>query len=117
MRSLLNNITDAFSGKAPLGVKRSGSWPLVRSSFLKLNPKCAICESTTNLEVHHIKPFHLNPELELDVNNLITLCESKKYGITCHLLVGHLGNYKFSNPDCRKDAKALHSKLKQTVLK
>jgi hypothetical protein len=117
MKSLLNNITDVFSGKAPLGTKRSGSWSSVRADFLKLHPKCEICESTTNLEVHHIEPFHLNPELELDINNLITLCETKKYGINCHLLIGHLGSYKFSNPNCRKDVKQLHTKLKQTVLK
>jgi 5-methylcytosine-specific restriction protein A len=64
------------------------------------------------LEVHHIVPFHINPSLELDMTNLVTLCECKEDGINCHLFVGHLGNYRSYNPEVRVDAKTLSDKLR-----
>ena len=84
--------------------KRSPQWQKVRKEHLKLHWWCRYCGSTSNLEVHHIQPFHLNPELELEENNLITLCE----GVfrQCHLKQGHLGNWKSFNPDINKIAKA-----------
>lgn len=50
------------------------------------------------MRVHHVVPFHVDPSRELDPSNLMTLCEAKKYGINCHLLVGHLGNWRRWNP-------------------
>lgn len=51
-----------------------------------------------SVEVHHKKPFHLHPEYELDPDNLITLCEGKEFSsLACHLVFGHLGNYKLEN--------------------
>jgi hypothetical protein len=85
------------------GNKRSPEWSKVRKEHIKNNPACAACGSILKCEVHHIKPFHDNPELELDPNNLITLCEARKW-LTCHLFTGHLGSYKNDNPDVRKDA-------------
>ena len=58
---------------------------------------CAVCSGTASLEVHHIVPFHIDATKELDPSNLITLCESKKNGVNCHLFFGHLGNYKRVN--------------------
>jgi len=111
---MITAIKDVIQGKAPtLQHKRSSHWPTVRKNFLLENTKCAICESTSNLEVHHKQPFHVNPDLELDLTNLIVLCESKHNGINCHLLVGHLGNYKNVNPDVVEDAKIWNQKLKQ----
>lgn len=112
MKALIKNIADAFVGKAPLGVKRSGSWSTVRKHFLEQNPTCAVCGKTDRLEVHHERPFHLNPELELDPTNLITLCEGNK-ALNCHLVIGHLGNYKDINPDVRKDAETWKLKFKR----
>ena len=74
---------------------RSSQWAKIRKEHLLKNPKCEWCEGTKKLEVHHIKPFHLHPELELDPNNLITLCETKT---ECHLLHGHLGSWQKENP-------------------
>jgi len=108
---IVKNIKDALQGKAPLGAKRSSKWPAVRKNHLKLNPICAVCGDTNKLEVHHIKPFHLHPELELEPTNLITMCESKSYGIICHLLIGHNGSYQKINPNVIDDAKAWHKKL------
>lgn len=110
---LLKQISDAIAGKAPLDAKRSSAWPKVREEFIKNNPTCACCGDTKKIEVHHIKPFHLNPELELEPSNLITLCESSSNGITCHLLIGHLGDYKSWNVNALKDAKSWNTKLKK----
>jgi hypothetical protein len=107
---MLKKITDYVSGKAPLNAKRSSQWPKVRKEFLKQNPTCAVCGGNKKLEVHHLHPFYLHPELELDPDNLITLCEGKK-GLTCHLIFGHLGNYKGINPDCKTDALIWKTKL------
>ena len=57
-----------------------------------------MCCGRRFLIAHHIVPFHLAPDLELDPTNLLALCEAKRYGINCHLLVGHLGNFLRSNP-------------------
>jgi hypothetical protein len=43
------------------------------------------------LEVHHIRPFHLYPQLELEPGNLITLCE--RDGRDCHFTFGHFHNW------------------------
>jgi 5-methylcytosine-specific restriction endonuclease McrA len=101
---IIRNIRDKLQGKIPSGKKRSPKWPAVRKKHLERIPYCVICNGTKTLEVHHIKPFHLNPELELDPNNLMTLCESGKNGVTCHRFFGHLGNYKKINPFVRADA-------------
>ncbi len=66
--------------------KRSGKWPTVEKHFLEAHPSCEACGSRKRLNVHHCKPFHLDPELELDPNNLITLCMDTK---ECHLKIGH----------------------------
>lgn len=109
---MLTYIKDRITNKAPTGAKRSNLWQKIRRDFLKLNPICAVCGGKEKLEVHHIVPFHVDPSLELDLKNLITLCESKKKGSNCHLLFGHLGDYKKFNKDVIKDAKIWSSKLK-----
>lgn len=91
--------------------KRSSLWPKVREEHLKTSPNCVVCNSVELVEVHHIKPFHENPELELEASNLITLCESKKHGVNCHLFFGHLGNYKLNNPNVKEDSSAWNLKF------
>lgn len=93
------------------GKKRSGSWPRVRRDFLKKNPRCVVCGGNKKLEAHHILPFHSHPELELDENNLITLCENKKEGIFCHLFVGHLGSFRSYNVQVIQDAEGWRQKI------
>ena len=94
------------------GAARSSKWSSIRKDFLILHNKCDLCGKEKSLEVHHIKPFHSNPEFELNPQNLITLCESKKYGVNCHLFCGHLGNYKRINPLVVEDCKIWNYKLK-----
>ena len=94
------------------GRRRSPKWARVREAHLKVNPRCAVCNSKKKLEAHHIIPFHIRPDLELDRTNLITLCESKAT-LNCHLIIGHGGNYRDINPDCVKDAEHFHELLTQ----
>jgi len=91
---MIQNIVD----KIKYGATRSSEWPKVRKTHLESNPACAICGSLKKVEVHHKKPFHLAPELELEPSNLVTLCEGKEFSsIICHLTFGHLGNYQDEN--------------------
>jgi 5-methylcytosine-specific restriction protein A len=80
---------------------RSSGWKEVRDDFLRKNPTCAACGETENLQVHHIVPFHLKPELELIETNLITLCMNKN---ECHLEIGHGDSWKCYNPNVKEDA-------------
>jgi len=76
---------------------RSPEWRKVRKAHLREESWCKMCGGNKDLQVHHIKPFHLYPELELDPENLITLCERR--GIDDHLYYGHLGDWQKINPN------------------
>lgn len=108
---IITRIKDRISGKAPHGEARSGKWPAVRAEHLKDHPRCAICGGTDKIQVHHKVPFHLDRALETNSLNLISLCESRKLGVNCHLHYGHLGDFKAFNPEVEKDAKEWSSKI------
>lgn len=108
---IVQHLKDRAAGKIPAGSKRSGEWPRVRAEHLVKNPNCAVCNGKEKVEVHHKKPFHLHPELELNPANLISLCEAKTNGINCHLLVGHLGNFHSLNDSVVSDAAAWNQKI------
>lgn len=82
----------------PVFGARSGKWEMVRKQYLTNHPRCAVCNTKENLEVHHVLPYHLYPEQELKIENLITLCS------THHLFVGHLMNWSSYNVDVRNDS-------------
>ena len=109
---MIKRIKDFIQGKP--AKKRSPLWAKVRAEHLVRNPFCAVCGGTKNLDTHHILPFHEFPELELDTYNLITLCESKNLGVTCHLFFGHLGNYRKINKMVVIDAIQWREKLNAT---
>lgn len=109
--SLINHAKDIVQGKAKIGEKRSKDWKKTRKAHLIKEPKCAVCNGNKKLEVHHIIPFNIDPSFELCTDNLITLCENKKYGVNCHLLFGHLGKYSNWNPDCLQDVERWHNKI------
>lgn len=87
---------------------RSNQWSKVRAEYLKTNPVCQVCGSSVKPEVHHIIPVHIDPSKELDLDNLITLCD--KY---CHFIFGHLMNWRSYNPDIIKDAQLYYQKIKE----
>jgi hypothetical protein len=109
---LIKHLVDAAKGKHPITAARSGHWPAVRKQHLALHPVCEVCGGTEKLEVHHRRPFHLHPDLELDPSNLVTLCESGKGGVNCHLHFGHLGSYRSFNVDVLLDAAIWLGKIK-----
>lgn len=82
---------------------RSKRWRALERRHLRVEPFCQACGTTDNLQVHHIKPFHDFPALELDPENLITLCMSAN---ECHLRIGHGGSFEYYNPNVRADCTA-----------
>ena len=98
------------SGPALLGSPRSGAWPRVRAEHLERRPACEACGKKKAVQVHHVKPFHEYPELELEPTNLMTLCP------WCHFHHGHdrdgywgtkyQPNWSDVNPNARRDAAA-----------
>ncbi len=104
------HLRDVLQKKTSLDKPRSSRWPAFKRAWLVDHPGCAVCGSTKKVEVHHIKPFHEHPELELDENNVITLCRSKKWHIDCHLDVGHNGDFKKHNPHVVADAKKVRKR-------
>lgn len=86
---------------------RSPKWSNVRKEHIKNNPYCIACGRDKKLEVHHIKPVHLFPDLELDPTNLVTLCADP-----CHLLFGHLMDFKSWNKDVVSDSSCYINKVK-----
>ncbi|NBR16031.1 MAG: HNH endonuclease [Crocinitomicaceae bacterium] len=86
---------------------RSYKWTKARKEFLENNPNCAACGRNKKLEVHHIKPYYLNPDLEFDYNNLIVLCDEP-----CHFVFGHLMNYQSWNETVVEDCKTYYEKIK-----
>lgn len=109
--NIIKTLTDRIVGKAPKGAKRSSKWRKVRKAFIKKNPHCFVCGSKKKVEIHHKIPFHIAPDLELVEDNLASLCENKKYGINCHLLIGHLGNYRRINAQIEYDVMIWRRKI------
>ena len=97
----------AAQALAALRRGRAGGWRRVREAHLAAHPRCLACGRDRNLEVHHLKPFHLFPDLELSEANLVTLCETGPAGANCHLLIGHGGSWHDYNPHAGRDAAAL----------
>jgi hypothetical protein len=79
------------------GIPRHSSWGRVRKEFLQSHPDCKACGGRHHREAHHLLPYHLYPERELDTDNLIVLCRS------CHFIFGHLHDWCSYNPTCVAD--------------
>jgi hypothetical protein len=106
-------IKDIFQGKSYLFERRASEWLKIRKAYLQEFSTCAVCGGGEKLEVHHKIPFQYRPDLELELSNLITLCESKKRGVICHLFFGHLGNYRDFNMKVVEDSEIWRAKLKR----
>lgn len=86
---------------------RSPKWQKVRKEHLEKYPACIACGRDKKLEVHHKIPVHIDPMLELDPANLVTLCADP-----CHLLFGHLMNFKSYNKMVIEDCSVYLDKVK-----
>jgi 5-methylcytosine-specific restriction endonuclease McrA len=78
---------------------------------------CAACGRSDHLEAHHVLPFHLYPQFEMDPRNWIALGRHPDH-LNCHLIVGHLGDYEAFNPLVRELAATLQfsRRLSQAIL-
>lgn len=85
---------------------RSPKWQTIRKQHLSTNNRCIACGSTKKLEVHHIKPVHLYPDLELDLDNLVTLCADP-----CHIVFGHFMNFKSWNINVINDCRVYYNNI------
>jgi hypothetical protein len=92
-----------------LGFQRSGGWRAVEKRQLAEHPECAACGQTHGNQVHHVKPFHTHPALELAVENLITLCKRH------HLVFGHADCWKGINPHVREDCRIHRERVKRRM--
>lgn len=71
---------------------RDGEWWPTRQLFVEKFNHCECCGTRDDLNVHHIFPVHVYPQLELEPYNLITLCRKH------HFQIGHLNDWKKWNP-------------------
>ena len=95
LRRVMRFIRDLFSGK-DLGVVRDPKWRKVRSAFIKLNPKCELCQKKAE-EIHHIIPVHRDKSLELVESNFISTCRA------CHFSFCHFFSWRSFNKDIKND--------------
>ncbi len=109
MLGFFKELIRRFVSDQPNYEGRSLDWPKVRDKFLREHPACALCGKKDDpkdpLEVHHIVPFHMEPAMELDETNLITLCRPH------HLLAGHLMAWKSYNRNVRNDCEVWRAKI------
>ncbi len=98
---------------------RSDKWESFAHHIKGINPQCAACGvygDDREIQAHHIHAFKLMSEEqrgssipggELDPNNIILLCRFH------HLTIGHLGNYRDSNPNVVADAAKTAERIKE----
>lgn len=104
---LSQNHPDKTQGK-----KRSPKWGAFKKEYEKTHPKvCAVCGSKKGVALHHLRPFHLHPELELEENNMLWVCE--RPGHDHHFMVAHLEDYKSFNPTAKEDAEIWRKKIQE----
>ena len=117
----LMRVGDAYTvvlpfGAAPPGVDmaagltrpdegRSPHWAKLERETVQAHPYCACCGGTSELQVHHVVPFHLDAAKELDPANLIVLCRRD------HLLFGPLCSWRSWNEAVRQDVAAMTAKI------
>lgn len=107
--SWLRHLLDPGS----LGAARSPKWEEFKKEYAKTHlPVCAVCGGTSQLNLHHLKPFHVFPELELDPANVIWLCNAKRH----HIEIGHLGNFQSINPHGLSDVNLWRDKERNKPL-
>lgn len=94
MLSLLRRIGDPGN---VTGAARSPQWASFSKRYLR-GRSCIACGSREGLTAHHVVPFHMRPDLELDEKNLVPLCTDR-----CHIVHGHFNDFRLDNPKVRED--------------
>ena len=105
---LFKTFLSFFTSFRAFGGKRSSHWRRVRKESLGEKPRCAVCGGKKGLSVHHKVPFHIDKTKELDLDNLITLCDWRANN--CHRIFGHLLSFYSYNDNVAEDAKNFNKK-------
>ena len=107
----MNWLFKIFNRNRTFGNTRSPKWKSFKKDFEILKPKkCAVCGNKKS-QLHHLKVFHLFPELELSVKNVEWFCQGIGTG-NHHLWVAHLGSFRSWNESALEDAKYMNTKIK-----
>lgn len=104
---LFDHTDILICGAAP----RSPQWRQFRLERVRAHPYCAACGTNQELEAHHIIPYHLCPERELDPDNIEILCELFK----CHFVEGHSRDWRAYNPHVVEDAARHLQRVKERL--
>lgn len=97
--------------------RRHHRWPQVAQLHLALHPRCEACGGTAHREVHHLIPISYDPAKELDPANLLTLCDHPEAAISCHLAIGHLGDWTLYNARAVETCTALRAEVAAALLR
>lgn len=97
---MIFSLTRFTLNLAALGPQALYQCNKAKKLYLQDNRQCVICGALVDLEVHHILPVHLVPELASDPINFVTLCDYGNKG--CHLKFGHLGSFTNFNPQIQE---------------
>lgn len=89
---------------------RSRQWGKIKKTHLLKEQSCQWCGGVIRIEVHHIYPFHLFPEKELEESNLITLC------CGCHFERGHNRDWREYNRDIRHECECHGEAVRQDFI-
>jgi len=86
IRYVIRNPAEITRGARRLAVVRH-SMRLFRS--LPENQECAWCGRARKLDIHHVVPVSVDPDLAADPDNMIMLCRKPP----CHQTIGHHGDF------------------------
>jgi len=89
--------------------KHDSKWRRVRDRYYATHKTCAMCGIARDIQVHHIKPWHLYPEERYSHKNLVSLCQP------CHFRFGHGRNWKAYNPVVVDMAEIVNNMLTNVV--
>jgi len=94
-------------GCLPPKTRRSSGWPPVEKEVLAEHQECLACKAPSEVG-HHIIPFHVAPERELDKSNIAALCHE------CHYYMAHFkGRWASWNPNIVEDAAVFRGELER----
>lgn len=88
------------------GAMRDGRWPALAKAHLQREPWCIACGRVDACVPHHVVPVHAAPQMELEPDNLVTLCP------VCHLLIGHGRDWRAWNPHVRADCALIRDRVR-----